>query len=137
MQLHAQMVVLLQYETSRLRLVAPHIGPIGPCLSSRRTPASLEPASGPCMELTKAEGAWESYVAGVLVDGTWGDHITLQAMSDYLQVGIRVFSIYVDSEHRDYCLHQQVIVPWNNENPDKVLEVCFNLILQRGTLAGL
>ena len=58
--------------------------------------------------LNEADGDWESYVAGVLVDVTWGDHITLQALSDCLQVGIRVFSVYVGSEHRDYCLDQQV-----------------------------
>ena len=74
--------------------------------------------------LTEAEGDWASYVSGVLVDGTWGDHIALQAMSDYLEVGIRVFSIYVDMQQRDYCLSQEVIVPWFDSNPDTVLEIC-------------
>ncbi|CAE7689705.1 unnamed protein product, partial [Symbiodinium pilosum] len=69
--------------------------------------------------LTGADGDWESYVATVLVDGTWGDHITAQALCDHLQVGIRVFSTYPDPEQGDFCLDQQLVVPWNNETPEK------------------
>ncbi|CAJ1345162.1 unnamed protein product [Effrenium voratum] len=66
---------------------------------------------------------WEM-VNGVLVRGTWGDDVQLQAFCDSSGHGVRVYYLTPDPITEEYVLASHVKCPWDNDNPGLVLEVC-------------
>ncbi|CAK9023377.1 unnamed protein product [Durusdinium trenchii] len=62
-------------------------------------------------------GRFEDYVRSMETDGTWGDHVTLQAAADALGLRIHVISDYMKEAYIEVLPHEV--------KSSKVLNLCF------------
>ena len=78
---------------------------------------------GPWVDEGEHPDYWE-FVQSVLVEETWGDDVTLRALVDATGIGARVYHLRPDVLQEDYIMDAHVKVPYSNENPDVMIEIC-------------